>query len=301
MGAVSLREKGDASITKYSRMPKHYIVLDQNVLRSLELAELVTMNASVHFVLPDLAFFEMTKNRQSWEHTLALSLKILAPYRNRVHVAKSVSEALRMELARKVPVAGHMLYSDASSFARGVLHSVYHNTDGSELQAIRLDPTDNYGGMVNDYLNHSENKGRLADLIGTTKEMLPEGFEKQMRSRQVSREERLEMMRSIVPPLLAEILYQDFGFSLEKAWGFIKQKPMVLRYMYLKLWLCFDWLSKGGFHSLGSDKVTNDLLDHEYILTATYFNGLLSKEGRVKEAYQDMKELLSRPVARRSD
>jgi len=38
--------------------------------------------------------------------------------------------------------------------------------------------------------------------------------------------------------------------------------------------------------------VTNDIVDLEYVLVATFFDGLLSKEKRANEAYEDICEIL---------
>ena len=91
--------------------------------------------------------------------------------------------------------------------------------------------------------------------------------------------------------LLKEILKEN-NFTSSNVEVFLKKKPMILRYYYLKIWSCLDWLGKGGFESLLPKDVTNEILDHEYILLATFFNGILSKENRVNKAYKDISDIL---------
>lgn len=78
----------------------------------------------------------------------------------------------------------------------------------------------------------------------------------------------------------------------------MKSKPMLLRYFYSKMWLCIDWIKNGGFESISEEKISNDLIDHEYIMTATCFHGIISAEKRVMEAYGDMIALLSKSIVR---
>ncbi len=65
----------------------------------------------------------------------------------------------------------------------------------------------------------------------------------------------------------------DYGFSREQAMAFAKKKPMLLRYFYLKVWTCLAWEKQGRLESLGAEKVSNDLLDHEYVLAGTFLMG----------------------------
>jgi hypothetical protein len=66
-------------------MRHRYMVIDQNVLREPELAELVNTQPWVRFVLPDLSFIEITKTTGSQESTLQPSLQSLASVPERRH------------------------------------------------------------------------------------------------------------------------------------------------------------------------------------------------------------------------
>ena len=70
----------------------------------------------------------------------------------------------------------------------------------------------------------------------------------------------------------------------------------MLRYFYLNMWALLDWEEQGRLEGLSPKKVTNDYLDREYVLAATYFDGLLTKEDRMNVAYRAMQQLLQRRV-----
>lgn len=275
-------------------MSKRYVVVDQNVLRKEALRDLVVSSRATQFVVPDLAFLELTKSLQ-WEKTLRGSFEILSTSSSRVVVSHSVGYALKVELTQRTPVNGRMLDQEATGFVRDILHSVRDGSAGHGIAQIKSDPENHRGALAKDHLDHDSNKTRLNDLIASTKSMLPGEFAKRLRSKKVESSERLDVIFQVATTLLPGILV-DSGFTDNKARALMKRKPMLLRYMYLKAWQCLNWIEMGGFESLSSRKVTNDQLDHEYILTATFFHGLLSEEARVNQAYQDLLELIHRKV-----
>lgn len=275
-------------------MQKRYIVLDQNVLRGDELRERLCPDQSIQFVLPELAFLEMNKSTQ-WEQILRRSLAILSSHKSRVFVSYSVSQLLQTELTRKTSVQDRMLYPEATDFVREILQSVQDGSDGYGIARIKSNPGNHREALDRDHLQHEQNKAQLAALIDATKSSVHPDAIRCLRSGKANPDEKLDLIFEIATALLPQILVNS-GFTKEKSRMFLKRKPMLLRYMYLNVWQCIDWMQMGGFDSLPSKKVTNDELDHEYILTATFFDGLFSAEGRVNDAYQDLLRLLSRRV-----
>lgn len=273
-------------------MTRRYLVVDQNVLRRPPLEERLAAEPRTHFVLPDLAFLEMTKSDQ-WESTLHGSLRMLSEYANRVHVCRSVNEALGLELASLRSIEGHMLYPEATAFARNILNSVRTGVDGHALGRIRADPDSHRQALAQDHLNHEQNKARFKELIDSTKRLLPDELQRRMRGAKVPDSERLQIIYDMAVSLLPQILGER-GISIEKSRAFMKRKPMVLRYLYAKAWYCVSWIQKGGFESFRPDDVTNDEIDQQYVLSATFFHGLLSMETRVNDCYSDLLLLLAK-------
>lgn len=125
--------------------------------------------------------------------------------------------------------------------------------------------------------------------------MLPDEIKKRLRARKVDTDERLNILYKIGTSLLPDILgSKDFGRVTSLA--FMKKQPMALRYLYLKAWRCLRWLGDGGFDNRTPEAVTNDELDDQYILAATFFSGLLSEERVVNEAYRDLRRLIAKEI-----
>lgn len=173
-------------------MPKRYFVLDQNKLRAHRAPEVVCLletSPETHFVLPDVAFVEMTKNPEQRAATLNASLKMLAPYRHRVHIARAIGESLLVELDQKRSITSQMMFREGTVFGRSILQSLKENINGMELSKIRNDPDDHHSDLAQDYFNHSLNKDRVAGLIDDMKSALSDRYQKDLRANRISRDD----------------------------------------------------------------------------------------------------------------
>lgn len=280
-------------------MRHQYIVIDQNVLRKPELAELVNTQPWVRFVLPDLSFLEMTKTTGSEESTLQPSLQPLASVPERVLVAYSVNEALNRELRTLQPVNGYMHHAEATKFVREILRWVRTGLSNPSMERYRGDPDGHRTAVKADHLGHEENRADLARLIDSTKRFIPAEVQKSMRQTNLTAEERLDIVFDLACSLATEVLVSR-GINPNKSRIFLRQKPLFYRYIIVRVWYCVDWIAKGGFDSFPEKSVTNEILDHQYVLTASFFDGLLSRETKVKHAYADLLTIMRREVSPRA-
>jgi hypothetical protein len=269
---------------------KRYLVLDQNYLRSPELAELVDRERQTHFVLPDMAFLEMTKSAE-WESTLKRSLSILSKVPQRVHAAHSVNDALGLELKTEKSVAGRMMFPVATEFIRRLLKWVATGQENDAIQRIRDEPAAQRASLHADYLNHPENKQQLAGLIQGIDSSIPEVVQKRLRANRVDPHEYLQIARSLWTDIAYGVLL-DRKVDSNRARQYLKQRPVYSRYIFLNVWYCMGWVARGGFESLPDKGVTNEFLDHQYVITASCFHGLLTKETRANEAYSALTSAL---------
>ena len=91
---------------------------------------------------------------------------------------------------------------------------------------------------------------------------------------------------------LCSTFLQNHGLSGNKVRVLLKQKPLVLRFFYVSVRHCVDWAAKGGVLSMAPEKLSNDILDQDYVLVGSFFDRLLSKETRVQEADADLREFM---------
>lgn len=275
-------------------MTKHYVVVDLNVLGRGKIKDLLANQPDTRFVLPDLSFLEMTKSDR-WESVLRHTLQPLAQHTNRVFICRSVSDVLAAELTNLRPVKKHMLHREATHFARDLLNWVSSGNEGYAVARIRKDPECHRASLAAGYLDHRRNKMRLKELIEDMQRILPGELQKRMRSDKISKDERVQYIHDLTLSMLPQVLGTR-GISIGKARAFMRHKPLVLRYMYLKIWHCSFWIEKGGFDTFPVAKITNDEIDQQYVLAATFFDGLESLETKVNQSYQDLKLLLAKKV-----
>lgn len=273
-------------------MKHSYLVVDQNYLRSEALRELLSARPEVRLVLPDVAMLEMTKPDQR-ELTVRESLAIISEDPGRVFVSRALSECLAFELNTRRPVVGHMIDQRATKFVRRLLEAVASGSPNAEYHDVIVDPQQHLTGLKRDYLSHDTNKARSLELVAETKKKMSTEFARRVRGARATTQEKLDFVIEKAPSLLVGVL-EDNGFAKRDAIRLYRRKPMLLRYFFAKLWYCLSWEEQGRLEGLGPMKVSNDLLDQEYVLAATFFDGVLSGEQAVHEACAAVNALLAR-------
>jgi hypothetical protein len=73
------------------------------------------------------------------------------------------------------------------------------------------------------------------------------------------------------------------------------ERPFTFRFVCLKLLNALRWARDGGLASAKPSKVLNGLLDLEYALVASFFDGLLSKDKIACENLADLNLLIAIP------
>lgn len=272
-------------------MLRRNLMLDQNYLRADELRMLVRDTRN-RFILPDELLLEMCKSEQ-WESTLVRSLEILSEAPTRVKMTTSLGVALKWETSHGKSIAGRLVEREATEFIRRVLAGVRDRKMSDEVNVMRVRMAKAQTEMQIEEFNHVENRNSLVQLVNTAKQFLTPEFQKRLRSSAVSREE-LQATAIAIAPQIVEHHYLESGFSREKIRAFIRSKPLSLRLAYASLINCMEWVAGGGLDSYAAVKATNDGLDRNYAVLATFFDGLLTKDGKAGALYKHVSEMVAR-------
>ena len=83
------------------------------------------------------------------------------------------------------------------------------------------------------------------------------------------------------------------GFNFPRAKMFMKRRPMLLRHLLVDIGYSFEMIEKGNYKSIKEQKFTNDLIDLHYVLTASFFNGILTYDKRVNTSFNNLTSLLA--------
>ncbi len=281
-------------------MPNPLIVLDQNKLRedrSPELVHMLENEPETCFVLPDIAFIEMTKKSSSREETLMGSLRLLSRYPQRVRVARGVQDCLKVELATLIPTDRNLIHEEHTAHFVRLLQTVGgsgDNVGAEDLKRIVEDPNGVHAELAKFFFDHNANKARIRAVIDEMKEGLHKPVLKDLRASRLKREDWINIIHGLGNLFMKRFLLSR-NAPLSAIQAFRECKPMMLREHYSTVWLGLDWIRAGGFDSVSPDKITNDTIDHDYVLTATYSDGLLSGDHRVNSAYDDLSAVLELP------
>lgn len=272
-------------------MPKKYLVVDQNYMRSDELLSVIDSSPDVKFILPDASLMEMCK-KPEWESTLMASLRSLSKCPERVYLSMSIGEAIRWEAREQESVGGRLLPQEFTDFIRDLLNDIAKDQQGSSVQLIANKIATAQAGWAVDEFDHIKNKERVFSFVQKLGNSLTDEFKKKLRNKSLSKERLLSAIEEGSWAAMESYCSKE-GISKKGLKSLVRTRSTMLRLVYLRLWLGFNWIANGGIENVADTKVTNDLVDHDYVITATFFDGVLSKEGRVNEAYEDLRILLS--------
>jgi len=267
---------------------KTYVV-DQNWFRSNALVELMAEEPTSCFVVPDVALLEMSKSA-NWKGTMRPSLAVFAAAPDRLFVSMSIAEAIRYELSSLSPIKATQLLPDAfTSSGRQMVSELASERPESVLRWIESGFGDAFNAWQSAELDSELAKAQLVSHVSVFK-----GLKK-------------EVLKAIADPLhaayrlafisaSAEMLVQDHlipkHVSEAEAGAFLEERPLVLRYVILLIRQSLDWAAKGGVEGLPADKELNNRFDMEYVVTASYFDGLLSRDNGACGAYHDLRKIL---------
>lgn len=67
----------------------------------------------------------------------------------------------------------------------------------------------------------------------------------------------------------------------------------IFRYSLCNYLLVLDWISRGGFEEAKPERLANDAVDMIFVAYATYFDGLLTADGKMARLHQEVRLWLS--------
>jgi hypothetical protein len=272
-------------------MSKRFFVLDQNYFRNERLASLLDIDESNRFIIPDVALIEMCKS-DFWERTLRESLTYLARYPTRCFVSIPVGVAVRYEIENRKSVDGNLIYREFTPILRSLLREIQSGVDSTTVELFRSAVESIRKELAQEDLNHRSNLKVLKGQVEVTRTSLGDDVIKSLRNGNFAREDMIMLVKANAPNLMNSF-FREVGFPQNRIRRFLKQKPLVYRLVLLRFWLSLDWISRGGIDSIKETKATNDFLDQDYVLIASFFDDFLSQDDRANRAYGAIQSMLS--------
>jgi hypothetical protein len=269
-------------------------VIDQNMMQSPDLVALIQREPDAFFVLPDVAFVEMSKH-PNWELTMSLALAPLATVAPNVQMSLSISEPMRAELAnRRASNSGDLLSPEHSDFARDVILEFAEARDGARRKEIQERFDLLRRDLLAAELDSNSAKERTKRFVDPLLRGLRPKVLAALRKPGADPHFVLCFIQAYANILFEESLVKEHGFNELAAVHFRDAKPLTLRYFYLTVRHAVKTALKGtGWEAIRADRELNNHLDQHYALLASYFDGLLSNDGGAQSAYADLLAMLS--------
>lgn len=263
-------------------------VVDQNMMRSERLRDIIRSEPRSGFVIPDAAFEEMIKHR-CWEDTMRGSLEAFAPILDRTFCSAPTGELLAYERRTRGPIGLEHLFPVAlTDLAHEIIAGV---VSGSErIGEIRRTVEARRDAVLAERPDGPTQKDRVPAAVARLASLDGPELVGDVRSGRMSAGARLGLMK-----VRAEALVRQFlGFDPHDAGCFPMSGLMTTRYVYAHLWYQDRWLRFGGSDEVDPAKVANDDFDQDYALVATYVDGLLTRDRKASECADDLR-LLTQP------
>ena len=263
------------------------LVVDSNRLQSDELRRYLAGSSKNFAVLTDYAAMEAHKG-----DTLASiykSMEIVCAYPAQILVLKTTgvvcglsgrASGLQSRLIDKAQTKGFHQYARALARARGggVALSdqlLAKGRDASDQMARMLNDADKMRSFIDDIKKMYSKQERAAVRTGET---YPPGF--------VDRTVKNVMYT-------AALLFRDHPNVRHKPTYEQLANTFIFRAALCNYLLALDWGANGGAHSATAETLRNDVVDMSFATYGTYFDGVLTGDGKVERIHQEARVWLS--------
>ena len=273
--------------------PKTYVV-DQGWMRSPDLSSIIASEPQSRFVIPDVAMVEMSKSG-NWEGTMRPSLKNLYPAVSRTFMSLSVGEGLQIELKQRRSIERDLLPRDFTDFLRGLISELAENREGPTFKRMRADFNAVLADLLKNDLLESDAKPRLTGLVQPWISGLKPETLSILRRQPEDRRFRQCLAQSNAA-IFSQKIAKENGMSDEEADAYLSSQPLLLRYVYAFTRHALRWAIHSGWSNVEAGKAMNHFLDQDYVLIGSFFDELLTKDGEARQAYEDLKIMLSTPL-----
>lgn len=266
-------------------------VVDTSRLRKSELTNaLQSATPGDRFILADTAILETMKNAQ-WESTARSSFRIIAQYPTRIWVAEAPGDLLRAELA-----TGHetqdIIDAPMSGGFRALLQEIASGVDGPAIAHVRTQVPAAQTDLAQQQQNHAANlQGLRIAFEGIGSSIDIAGY------RRIADPQQKEMLRLHRIKTLAQASLRKFveleGKPADLGNALANGRGILLRFQIGYYCLGFKWAVNNGLDSFPAEKATNEIMDLDHALIATYCEDILTEENSVRELRHDILQVLN--------
>ena len=271
--------------TNYLRTPA-----DPTKLKRPDLEQLLQSAAPEdRFILTDTAVLETLKNPQ-WESTARNSFAIISRFPTKIWTSTEPSKLMNAELDSCKDTAA-VIDAHLTTGFRALLAEIASGNDGQAISTVRNQILQAQNDLAAQQQNHPRNLGSLKAACGAVKQSVDLKAYRKLGDDYQRRQFRLRYAKTLAQISAKEVAEeegkgQDVGNALAAGRG------AMLRLQIGFFLIGFKWAVNNGLDSLPDTKATNELMDLDHAIIATYCDGILTEESSVQEMRQDILDAL---------
>jgi hypothetical protein len=238
-----------------------------------------------------MAIFEMLKGGDPI-YSAKRSLAIISEFPNQVYCTAGTGDLMRHELKERRLITTP-IDEDLTGRMRHLLPGVAAFLAGRSSQ-FPLDEThvvQERAAALQQRLDHAFHKKMLDGGIAVLREKLSPELQKEIRSGTLSKDVYNFAFQTSFIAFRDAIA--DYKLPEEEVEQLFRKYCLTARQTIVYTLASMRWFEVGGPEAMSAEKVTNDLHDIDYVVLASYFDGIFSKEARVNTLYTRMKDFFA--------
>ncbi|MBT8379920.1 MAG: hypothetical protein KJN64_11905 [Ignavibacteria bacterium] len=266
-------------------------VMDQGYFRNIDLPIKIKSAAeNEFFIVTEDALVEMFKS-DKWEKTSTNSLSIIKEFKEKILVTNPIG-LLREKELKSMKACHDFVDIQSTKLFRNLL-DVYNTSTISEIkEVLQEDISRTQAYKSNKVLNHEKNKDLYLSIVKQFQDQMGPTLRNDLRKNKVKLEDIYQIILDGIEECFRNPRGEFKDMSKNELNCFIESKPV---YYFLYTTLVFEsfyWQQKLGLEQINPQKVTNYILDTNYIIIALYSKGILSNDRFMNEMYNHLKNII---------
>jgi hypothetical protein len=265
-------------------------VIDQGFFRNQDLSNRIKSSSNNEFfIVTEDALIEMFKSKD-WKYISKLSLSIIKDYKEKILVSFPIGVLREKEVESK-QACRSFIDVDSTKLFRDLLDEYQRDIEGEMVRIMQENISKTQSYKSSKVLDHKKNKNLYLSIVSQFQDQMGPTLRKELRKNRV----QFDIIYQIILEGVDECFrYPDGEFNIltnDELQNFINSKPVYFFLYAALLYKAFYWQKKLGLEQMKLAKITNYILDTNYIVIAMYAKGILSTDGFVNDMYRHLKKI----------
>lgn len=265
-------------------------VIDQNYLREPNESLHIYLNKGNQVVLTDFACMESYKGNSLIN--LKRSQEIISQYPKQVIILKSTQEVINLTKENIKAVRERLIDEDQTKHYAEFCHILKHIDERG------------YQNQYDDLMQKSHEANEFFKTKEKDARKILKGIELSSKSYNSDELKMLRSKKELTKKLMDEFLYKITKHIMILATMLMKKNNFMIydldiakgNYIFrsaaANFFLGLKWISDSGYENINWEKFQNDVIDMTYVTYGTYFDGVLSKDEKLKQIYKILKQYI---------